>query len=260
VGVEYKTVKEARPMQGVRLVLSAGFPAPWGQAAKKMLEFKKIPYVPVAQIVGDSNDDLVAWTGSRNAPALVYNDTPAITRWMDLIRFVDDHVPEPALLPRDSFSRVLVMGIVSEIAGEWGFGWCRRLMLLDDMARAKTAAGEDVPQGNKTMMNQYGHGDATVAAAPDRVADILRMLTAQLQTQRKKGSEFLVGSSMTAADIYWACFSSMLEPLPDKISPMSAEMRAARTVRHPTLLAVKDPILLEHRDQMFFKYLGPVSF
>ena len=36
--MEYVAVKEARSMPGVRLVLSAGFPGPWGQCVKKMLE------------------------------------------------------------------------------------------------------------------------------------------------------------------------------------------------------------------------------
>jgi glutathione S-transferase len=258
--MEYLSVKEARAMSGVRLVLSAGFPGPWGQCVKKMLEFKGIPYVPVAQYAGEPNEDLVEWTGSRNAPALVCDNNPPLTRWQDLIKFADDYKPAPAIVPKDSQSRVLVFGILNEIAAEWGFGWCRRLMLFDDTVVAKARAGEEVPAGMKGMMNQYGYTKAAAAAAPERIADILRMLAARLHAQQKSGSKFLVGSEPGAADIYWACFSGMLEPLPDAISPMSPEMRLARTVNHPVLLAAKDPILLQHRDDMFLNYLGPVTF
>jgi glutathione S-transferase len=258
--MKYKSVTEARAMPGIRLVLSAGFPAPWGQCVKKMLEYKGVPYVPVAQYVGEPNEALVEWTGHRNAPTLVYDDNPPLSRWQDLIQFAETYKPAPELLPTDSLSRVLVMGIVNELAGEGGFGWCRRLMLFEDAATTKAAAGEAVPPKVKTMMQQYGFVKEAVAVAPARVTDILRMLSKQLAAQRAKGREFLVGAHLSAADIYWACFSSMLEPLPDEICPMSPEMRADRIPKHPLLLAAKDPMLLEHRDRMFTQYLGPVTF
>jgi glutathione S-transferase len=258
--MKYKTVEEARSMPGVRLVLSAGFPGPWGECVKKMLEYKGIPYVPVAQYAGEPNEALVDWTGSRNAPVLVYNDNPPLSRWQDLLTFAEEQQPAPAIVPRDSLSRVLVIGILNELAGEWGFGWCRRLMMFTDVVVAKEAVGEELPPGVKGMMKQYGYNGATAAAAPGRLADILGMLAKQLQAQREKGRAFLVGSELSAADIYWACFSTLLDPPPDEICPMSAEMRRARVLNHPVLLAAKDPGLFEHRDRMFIKYLGPLNF
>ena len=216
--------------------------------------------MPVAQHVGEPNEALIEWTGSRNAPVLVYDDGPPLARWQDLIEFAEAHRPTPALLPKPSQSRVSVFGIVNELAGQWGFGWCRRLMLFDDLAAAKSGAGEGVPPGVVTMMNQYRYDKASVAAAPERIADILRMLAAQLHAQDKGGSKFLVGSEPSAADIYWACFSGMLEPWPEDICPMSSEMRLGRTPTHPVVIAAKDPILLEHRNAMFRKYLGTISF
>ena len=38
------------------------------------------------------------------------------------------------------------------------------------------------------------------------------------------------------------------------------EMRRSRTPTHPAILAAKDPVLLEHRDHMFERHLGPLEF
>jgi glutathione S-transferase len=258
--MEYKSVKEARALPGTRLALSVGVPGPWGQAAKKMLEYKKIPYVPVAQHVAEANEDLVAWTGHRNAPVLVHDNDPPLTRWQDMIVFAEKIQPTPALVPRASKERVLMFGIVNELAGEWGYGWCRRLMMLHDQVVAAQAKGDGMPSATQVLTSQYGYSSPDAIAAEERCAEILRMLTEQLKSQREWGSEFVVGAALSAADIYWACFSSMLEPLPDDILPMSQEMRAFRTVRSPVLLAAKDPILIDQRDRIFRAYLGPMSF
>ena len=66
--MEYKTVAEAKDLPGLRLALTVGGPAPWSQAAKSIFQVKHIPYIPVAQHGGQANEELVAWTGHRNAP------------------------------------------------------------------------------------------------------------------------------------------------------------------------------------------------
>jgi len=258
--LEYKNVKEARPMRGIRLALSKGAPGIWGQAARKMLEYKELPYVPVAQYVGEPNEELVAWTGLRNAPVLVHNDEPPISRWQDLVVFVDKLKPAPPIQAQDSRARVLLYGIINELAGEWGYGWCGRLMIFQALKRMKSAAGEAVPESTKMLLAQYGYSDEAAAIAPERCATILRMLSAQLHDQRNAGSDFLVGSEVTAADIYWACFSNLLEPWPEWACDVAPELRPSRRPTHPSILAARDPILIEHRDNMFRKYLRPITF
>ncbi|MBM4256712.1 MAG: hypothetical protein FJ147_12545 [Deltaproteobacteria bacterium] len=79
--MECKTVAEAKNLSGLRLALTVGGPAPWSMAAKSILHVKKIPYVPVAQHGGEANEELLAWTGHRNAPVAVYNNEPPRTGW-----------------------------------------------------------------------------------------------------------------------------------------------------------------------------------
>ena len=42
--MEYLSVAEARHLPGLRLVLTASVPGPWGQAAKAVLGFRSVGY------------------------------------------------------------------------------------------------------------------------------------------------------------------------------------------------------------------------
>jgi glutathione S-transferase len=257
--MDYVKPEEARGMSGVRLVLTKGAISPWGQALKKMLELKGVPYVPVEQVAGEANEVLVAWTGVRNAPTIVVDDQPAVSRWFDQLSCVERLQPQLSLVPNDSASRIEVFGIINELAGDWGLGWARRLMLLREREATDAASG-GVPAPIANIMNTYGFSHEAAVAAGPRVADILETLTGRLKRQRANGSRFLVGSQLTAADIYWACFSNFVDPLPDDICPMPAEFRAIRQVRDPQVAAALDPVLIEHRDEIFRRYLGPIWF
>jgi glutathione S-transferase len=247
-------------MPGLKLVQTVGFPGPWGQAVKKMFRLKNIPFISVAQYAAQENKALVEWLGIRNAPIIVPENGPPLSRWLDQMLFTENYAPTPALLPEDSAARATVFGLVNELAGEWGYGWCRRVMLFDDAFQANPGPQFRSHPTMQSMIAEYGISEKALAAAPKRCVDILNMLTARLKDQGARGSAFLVGSAVTFADIYWATFSTMLQPLDDEFCPMSPELRKSRTVRHPAILAAKDTILLEHRDMMYREYLGPLEF
>ena len=44
--MQYISVEEAVDAPGLRLVLSAGVPGPWGEAAKSILAHKNLHYTP----------------------------------------------------------------------------------------------------------------------------------------------------------------------------------------------------------------------
>jgi hypothetical protein len=95
--MNYISVAEARKMSGVRVALTMGNFAPWGQSVKKMLEYKGIAYTPVAQAVGEANDELAKWTGARNAPVIVADDKPPAVRWLDQIILAENLKAMPPL-------------------------------------------------------------------------------------------------------------------------------------------------------------------
>jgi glutathione S-transferase len=254
--MQYLKPQDAKRLDGVRVVLTQEAFGPWGQAVKKMLEYKQIPYAAVAQRAGEPNTELVEWTGTRNAPTIVKDDEPPVTRWLDQIAYIENMKMTPALVPADSESRLQMFGIVHELAGEWGLGWCRRLMMMNDIENGMKAAGKPLAPMISTLMDEYGFDAQTAQNAPRRVADIIANLARRLKQQQASGSRFFIGSRLTAADIYWVSFSYMIELLPDDLCVMSADMRQLRECRDPVILAAKDPILFEHRDEVARKYLG----
>ena len=266
--MKYYEVAEAKDLPGLRLVLTAFVPGPWGESAKKILEYKQIPYIPVAQYAAKANDDLVAWTGIRNAPNAMYNDEPPRTGWYEILMLTERLAPERPLLPKRSEERALVLGISSEICSEWGWGWARRAMMGSPYAGtpdpdrvAKLSAPPWAPEDSARMRASYSVSVGGAAEAPARCADIIRMLAARLHRQKAEGSPYLVGHSITVADIYWTVFSMALEPLPHELNPMPDWMRMSYDMIGPVLEAAKDPILLAHRDYIYATHLSlPLDF
>ena len=266
--MKYHEVAEARCLPGVRLVLTAHVPGPWGESAKKIFDYKKIPYIPVAQYAAKSNDDLVAWTGIRNAPNAMYNDEPPRTGWYDILMLAERLAPAPTLLPSRSEDRALVLGISAEICSEWGWGWARRAMMgtpyagTPDPARAANLSRPPWEQDDIARMRAgYSASVGGPAEAPERCADIIRMLAARLHRQKAAGSAYIVGDTLTACDIYWTVFSMALEPLPHAVNPMPDWMRMSYDMIGPVIAQAKDPILLEHRDMVYARHLSlPLDF
>jgi glutathione S-transferase len=247
----YLSVAEAIPLRGLRLVLTRGVPGPWGEAAKAILHVKKIPYVKVAQVAGENDAELIRWTGAANAPTAMYEDERPRSERHAILFLAERLAPNPPLLPGDPEQRALCLGLANEIAGELGFGWCRRLMLLRTDHQA-------LPQLKKLVAElsaRYGSPDYTPERAAERCAEIMRMLAQRLHAQRARGSDYLLGDSLTVADLYWATFAVMLKPLPEAQCPMPPGQREMYTARDPILTAALDPVLLAHRDLVYERHL-----
>lgn len=246
---EYKSVEEVIPMRGLRLVLVAGTPSPWGQAAKTLFELKGLDYALGAQEAGGANEALEAWSGQTGGPVVAWEDEKPINRWNDILMLAERLAPEPAMLPRDVAERALMFGLSNEICGEQGLAWNRRLEMF-----APAMGSDDPPEGMRRMAGNYGYSKAAAEAAGDRMAEVLEALTQQLKSQQAKGSDFLVGKDLTALDIYWTAFSNILQPLPPEKCPLPEESRPFFTTQDPKALAALDPLLLAHRDRIFDEY------
>ena len=264
--MKYLEVAEARDMPGVRLVLTANVPGPWGESAKKIFEYKRIEYAPVAQHGGQENADLVAWTGTRNAPVAVYEDELPRTGWYDILMLGERLAPGRPLLPDAPEDRALVTGLSNEICGEWGFGWTRRLMMMkppapDPAVAAKPAKSPFAADAAARMARAYSATLGDVTAAEARCAAIVRALAARLHRQHDAGSRYLVGDRLTACDIHWTVFSSMLEPLPQDVNPMPDWMRRVYEATGEAVAAASDPALIAHRDYVYAEHLSlPLDF
>jgi glutathione S-transferase len=111
------------------------------------------------------------------------------------------------------------------------------------------------------MARKYGYSAEQAAVADARVIEILELLSSVLREQGERGSDFFVGTSLSAVDIYWATFAAMIAPLPPEQCPMDDMMRGSYTLTDPKTLAAADPALLEHRDRIYRDYLElPLRF
>ena len=257
----YLDPAEARGLPGLRLVLTAGVPGPWGEAAKSIFHVKKIPYTRVRQDGGQPNEELVAWTGQANAPQAVLDDQPARTGWAEILLLAERMAPTPALLPADPRLRALALGLSFEICGEDGLGWCRRLQMLAPLMRLPEGDPNPVRAIGERLATRYGYNEARAAAANGRIVSILELFSNQLAAQREAGSDYLVGHALSAVDIYWATFAAMLEPLPPELCPMPEAMRGQYASLTPEIASALDPALLAHRDRIYQEHLElPLDF
>lgn len=249
--MDYLSVAQARDMGGLRLVLSTGSPGPWGIAARALFTIRKVPFVPVAQELMAANEDLVAWTGRRNAPVAVYEDEAAVDGWLDIVNLAERLGSGPSLWPDDPVDRALAAGFSSEICGPGGFGWSRRL----GMTGTSPDAAASSPMSS--VMRGYGMRADALAAAPARVASILDGLSAQLHRQRAAGSAYLVGARLSACDIHWACFSQLVAPLsPAQCPGLPEQLRTMFATVPDAVRDALDPILIAHRERIWEDCIG----
>jgi glutathione S-transferase len=247
---DYIGVDEAISRSGLRMVVVGGVPSPWGEAAKGILHVKRIEWAAV-RLVYDS-EPLKRWAGQRSGPIAIYDDEPPRAAWDEILLLAERLAPTPALLPADPAQRAAVLELAGELCGEGGLAWWRRLQLVH--AGLNGADGFPAPVA-KYLGKKYGYSPEAGAAAAAHVVQKLGALAARLNAQRAAASRYLVGDSLTAADIYSAAVVAMFRPLPGAQCVMEASTRAAFEGCDAATLAALDPSLLEHRDMMYREHL-----
>jgi hypothetical protein len=257
--MQHLKVTEARNMPGLRLVLTAQMPGPWGEAAKYILGARNVDFVPVEQLAMETNDELFAWTGMRNAPIAMYDEEPPQSTWLEILLLAERIGSGPSLIPEDPLDRALMMGISTEICSPDGFAWNRRLEM---MGRPSTRNPSSDAQYDLTRMTRtYGVSQESMDRAPQRMISIMTGLARQLHKQRERGSDYFVTDRLTACDLHWAAFAGFVAPLPPDLCPMPDFMRDNYTHLTPELAAALDPILLEHRDRVYQRHIKlPMDF
>ncbi len=244
--IEYVEPSVARAMPGLRLALTRDFPAPYSMSARAIFELRGVPFVPVAQVGGGANEELVAWTRHRNAPVAVYEDEAPRVGWLEILQLAERLGSGPSLVPADPAERVEMVGLVNELIGENGLVWNLRLLImgLSGPERAAKAAAQN------PMYAQYGYSEPAREAARAKATAILEWFTAHVRRQHAAGRDTLIGSRFCAADVYWAFFSQLLSTLPDADCPMPESLRKGYD-RVSDVVGGCDPLLIEYRDRVF---------
>ncbi|MEJ2130640.1 MAG: hypothetical protein P8Y95_03240, partial [Gammaproteobacteria bacterium] len=135
-----------------------------------------------------------------------------------------------------------------------GFGWAFRLLMFAD-------AFSDAPtkpfprRAAENLAPKYHWSEGMLSLAKPRLIEILATLDTVLAAQHAAGRNHLVGESLSAADVYWACFCALLRPLPDALCPMLEIIRESYCIYDDEVDAALSPRLLEHRDFVYETYL-----
>ncbi|MEM7078955.1 MAG: hypothetical protein AAF513_10030 [Pseudomonadota bacterium] len=253
--MKYLSASDARELPGLRLALTAGVPAPWSESAKALFRLRNIDYLPVEQLGGQGNEELLSWTGHRNAPVAIYQQEAPRVRWIEMIELAERLGQGPRLLPDTLNERITTIGLCNEIAGETGFGWYARVLMLKQMINDR---GEEATRS--PIFRDYSRGIDNIEQSIDRIREVLECLQMQLQAQKALESPYLVGSGLSAADVFWAYFSLLLKPLPSDLCDAPDYILQFWSAV-PAAIGLMPDELLTHRNFMFEKHLlTPMSF
>jgi glutathione S-transferase len=250
--MQFVDLETARQRKGLRLVVVAGVPSPWSQAAKAIFDLKGIDAVAVRLQLGDK--EVPAWTGVHNAPVALHDDEPPRSGWAEILALAERLRPDLPLVPSDPRERALMHGLSHELLGEGGLIWCMRLCALDASFASDGKQAYPIPVA-RYLAARYGYAPGRAEPAGNRMLEILRLLDDALQRSRATGHTYFMGGRLSALDIYSAACLDALAPLPHASCPMHPVARAALEWTHGELRSVLPPALLEHRDMMHARHM-----
>jgi glutathione S-transferase len=213
---EFVSLDEAAAMTtGTRVTFIPGLPALYAEALKNICFVKDVPVIralhPMMGVDKATGEDrqarLYELTSQTSIPTMFHDEERPRNVWLEQLALAEriGAPGTPKLIPNDFEQRVEVMGLCEVVLGEDGLVWNMRIL-------------SDSPLAQK-----YGYSEEASAAAPGKVAEVLKLIDRRLAAQEQNGSRYLVGEAVSAADIYWATMSmSLLVPSP-QIMPLTQQ-------------------------------------
>ncbi len=213
---EFISLDEAAAMTtGTRVTFIPGMPAMYSEALKNICYAKGVPLIralhPMMGVDKTTGKDrqarLFELTSQTSLPTMFHNDERPRNVWTEQLALAEriGSADSPKLIPEDFDNRVTMYGLCAIVLGEDGFVWNMRIL-------------GDSPLGRK-----YGYSDDASTSAPRKMADILDLIARRLEDQEKAGSPYLVGDTVSAADIYWATMSMCFLVPPAEIMPVTKQ-------------------------------------
>ncbi|WP_416897439.1 MAG: glutathione S-transferase family protein [Minwuia sp.] len=239
----FVSVTEARAMPGLRIACLRGVPSPWTEAAKAIFRVKGLDCQYAGQAEDDPDNAIAGWAGNSSVPVVAFEDEPLRTGWAEILLLAERLAPAKPLLPDGFEARAEAIGLSHEICGEMGLGWAARNFLVGLGFESDGASGFH-PKVGKFLAGKYGYRESEDYR--QRVIAILEALSARIA-----GKPFLVGSSLTAVDIYWAAFSNLVAPLPAEKLPMHPRFRAMWESVPDDVKSAASGELMAHRDRIY---------
>ncbi|MCH1550370.1 MAG: hypothetical protein L7T19_04360 [Pseudomonadales bacterium] len=249
---KFISLQEAAAMtQGTRITFIPGVPALFSEALKNICFVKAIPLIrvlhPMMGVDKDTGTDrqaqLYKLTKQTSLPTMLHNKERPRNVWIEQLALCEQigDPNTPDLIPKNFTERADVFGLCAIILAEDGFIWNMRIL-------------GDSPLGRK-----YGFNEAACAAAPTKMAEVITLIDNRLETQQDKGSRFLVGNSISAADIYWATMCISINVPPPEIMPVTQQNKGmlkyfARNSQIPAIANLISKRIIDHQQYILSHY------
>jgi len=208
------SLDEAAEMtKGTRITFIPGVQALYAEALKNICFVKDVPIIralhPSMGVDKQTGEDrqarLYELTSQTGLPTMFHDGERPRNVWTEQLALAEKigSPSSPALIPENFEHRVEMFGLCAVVLAEDGLLWNMRIL-------------SDGPLGRK-----YGYSDEASAAAPAKIAEVITLIDTRLIRQAERGSRYLVGDSLTAADIYWATMSMCVMATPPEIMPVT---------------------------------------
>ena len=249
---QFISLEEAAALKnGTRITFIPGVQALYAEALKNICFVKGIAVIralhPMMGVDKETGEDrqkrLFELTSQTSLPTMFYNEERPRNVWIEQLAMAEQigSADSPTLIPADMAHRADMFGLCAVVLGEDGLVWNMRIM-------------NDGPLGRK-----YGFSDDASAAAPGKVAEVIALLDQRLQQQAEQGSRYLVGDTLTAADIYWATMSMCITDTPPEIMPATEQNQGmlkffAANAKVPAIAEALSSAIAEHQHYVFTTY------
>ena len=249
---EFITLEAAAAMTtGTRVTFIPGVPALYSEALKNICFVKGIPLIralhPMLGIDEATGKDrqapLYELTSQTGLPTMFHNEERPRNVWTEQLALAEQigAAGTPNLLPSDYALRAEVFGLSAVILAEDGYIWNMRIL------------------GDSPLARKYGYSEAASAAALDKMVAVIKLIGDRLVAQAQRGSRYLVGGALTAADIYWATMCMSVIVPPPEIMPLTQQNKGmlkyfGKNGQVPAIAAVLSEGIKEHQEYILTTY------
>ncbi len=210
------SLEEAIEMKtGTRITFVPGVQALYAEALKnicyvKMIHITRVlhPLMGTDKETGeDRQSNLYKLTKQKSLPTMLHDEERPRNVWIEQLALAEQigSSESPSIIPESFELRAEMYGLCAIILAEDGLVWNMRIL-------------NDGPLGRK-----YGYSEAASSSAPAKIVDALKVINKKLESQKKLGSQYLIGNKLSAVDIYWATMSMCMVPAAEDIMPKTRQ-------------------------------------
>lgn len=253
----YLTLEQGLRADGLRIApMLDGVPSPWSEWCRALFRVKGIPSMVIQARDPDQGlARLQAVTGQASLPVVFWASERPRAGWLEQLHLAERLAAEPGLLPDAARERAQVIGLLAELCAEDGFGWHRRILLIEHLL-ADAGRSERERSIGRYLAAKYGYTKDGVRESRRRCEEVVAAFVEQFETPGR----FLSGDGLTALDLGWAAFAALIRPLPHELCPMDALWRELYTWTPRGSSPEAVDALLAHRDRIYRDWLAlPVA-